>query len=215
MRRTLTSALLILSLALTAQAGRVQEPKDFDRLDGHGATRKKVDVIEWEGNLEIHVYPKGSLKSLGMKIDKESHTTKNNVMVVEYAFNGIAYTLIRRAMLSIPMPDTFQAFRDETAKDYDKIVVSGKPVAGMKAFALAPPPVQLYPDHHPALGVEEAPGVVPAAVTPPKADRKSASEGAQVQPQSESESSATGTTRRRTKEPSTIDSDGGIKNFAF
>lgn len=220
MRRDLASIFLALMLAFSAHAARVQEPKEFDRLDGHGATLKKVDVIEWEGNLEIHVYPKGSLKSLGMKLDKESKTTKNKVMVIEYAFNGVAYTLIRRAMLSISMPDAFHAFRDETAVDYDKIIVSGNQIAGAKPYALATAPTQLYPDFHPALA--EGDGAEPAKAY----QRKSASEGPrqtgasdapgiQFRKAEEVEQDAQGTTRKRAQDPSSIDADGGIRNFAF
>lgn len=217
MRRNLAVQFLTLMIALSAHAARVQEPKEFDRLDGRGATLKKVDVIEWEGNLEIHVYPRGSLKSLGMKLDKESKTTKNKVMVIEYAFNGVPYTLIRRAMLSISMPDGFHAFRDETAVDYDKIIISGNQISGAKPYALAPAPTQLYPDFHPALAQDDAPKTY---------QRKSASEGTrqpgasdapgiQFRKAEEVEQDARGTTRKRATEPSNLDENGGIRNFAF
>ncbi|MBS1961117.1 MAG: hypothetical protein JST04_02795 [Bdellovibrionales bacterium] len=239
MRRPLSFALLALltlvvapssgysaSAGAKATPGRVMEPREFDRLDGHGATGKKVDVIEWEGNLEIHVYPKGSLKSLGMKIDRESKTTKNAVMVIEYAFNGVPYTLIRRAVLSISLPDSFQAFKDETADDYDKIMVSGHTLAGVKTYALAPAPTQLYPDYHPALAQDDdsAPG---AAGEPAKTyQRKSASEptvgsggsnapGIKFQKADELEDNGRGTVRRRRPKADPSDDEGGIRNFAF
>ena len=44
----------------------------FDRLDGTGPSGKTVDVIEWDGNLEIHVTPKTSLKGLGAKLDERT-----------------------------------------------------------------------------------------------------------------------------------------------
>src|SRR5687767_8204018 len=70
----------------------------FDRLDGTGRSGKKVDVIEWEGNLEIHVYPKGSLKSLALKLDKRNKD--KTVMVIGYRFNNDpGKQLIRRAIL--------------------------------------------------------------------------------------------------------------------
>ncbi len=198
-----------------AQAGRVQEPKDFDRLDGHGATAKKVDVIEWEGNLEIHVYPKGSLRSLAMKVDHESKTSKNAVMVIEYGFTNVPYTLIRRAVLSINMPDLFHAFRDETADDYDKIIVSGHLIAGAKEFALATPPTQLYPDYHPALAQDDD-AAPEAAGAPAKAYPRPASESPRIQFQKaeDMEQDATGTTRRRNKAPAK-EEDGAIRSFAF
>jgi hypothetical protein len=224
MRRLFPAVFAALTLVIApALAGRVLEPKDFDRLDGHGPSSKKVDVIEWEGNLEIHVYPKGSLRSLGMKIDHESKTTKNKVMVIEYGFNSVPYTLIRRAILSIPMPDNFHAFRDETADDYDKIIISPQIISGAKAFALAPPPTQLYPDYHPALaqdggaGSPDAPIARPSTLQPTKRYPRPASETPSVrfEKTDEVQQDGRGTTRRRTTEPSTIDEDGGIRNFAF
>jgi hypothetical protein len=202
--------------AAKAQAGRAQEPKEFDRLDGHGATAKKVDVIEWEGNLEIHVYPKGSLRTLGMKVDRKSKTSTNAVMVIEYGFTNVPYTLIRRAVLSINMPDSFHAFRDETADDYDKIIVSGHLIAGAKEYALAPEPTQLYPDYHPALAQEDD-DAPQSAGAPAKAYPRPASEspGIQFQKAEEMEQDATGTTRRRGKAPAKPDEDGAIRSFAF
>lgn len=62
-------------LALAAPGDGVDflDPKtEYDRLDGTGPSHKRVDVIEWEGNLEVHVYPAGSLKGLAAKIDDAS-----------------------------------------------------------------------------------------------------------------------------------------------
>ncbi len=204
LRRKLFIAVLAL-FASTSQAGRVLEPKDFDRLDGHGPTAKKVDVIEWEGNLEIHVYPQGSLKSLGMKIDRESKVTKNSVMVIEYAFHGVPYTLIRRAVLSIKLPDTFKTFRDESADGYDKIIVSGNGLAGVSPYALAPPPTQLFPDYHPSLAQDE-----PAKAYPPRQPS-----GIQFKTADEVNEDARGTSRKRKPTPSEQSEDGAIKSFAF
>ncbi len=239
MRRTVSVfAFLLILPALAAgpvaQKGRVLEPKEYDRLDGHGATAKKVDVIEWENNLEIHVYPKQSLKSLGMKIDR---TKKDKpVMVIEYAFNGVPYTLIRRALLSIPMKDGFKTYRDTSTTDYDKIIISNNTLnSGVEIFALASEPVQLYPDYHPALGEADAPKLADTPVEEPAKTygRKSASEfpssgtpagtsgsatsPARIQFKSaeEVEQDSRGTARKRNFVPSTIDEDGGIKHFAF
>lgn len=208
-----------------AAPGRLLEPKDFDRLDGHGPTAKKVDVIEWEGNLEIHVYPKGALKSLGMKIDKESKTTANKVMVIEYGFNGVPYTLIRRAVLSISLPETFKAFRDETAENYDKIIVSGHTLADVKIYALASPPTQLYPDYHPSLEADEpaktytnknaGEGPSPASVNASGSANKPGN-SIQFQSADEVKQDANGTIRRRDPKPVLPEeSDGSIRSFAF
>jgi hypothetical protein len=233
MRRTTGNLVLVLS-ALTcfgvstvipnstadAQANRqpakarVSEPKEYDRLDGHGLTRKKVDVVEWENNLEIHVYPKGSLRSLGMKIDR---TNKDKpAMVIEYAFHGISYTLIRRATVGIPLKDGFKAFQDPTADDYDKIIISNNTLAGgVRPYALATAPTQLYPDHHPSLAQDDAPAVANDEPAKPY-HRKSASEtpGVRLHKANEVEQDAHGTVRRRDTQKLETE-DGGIRNFAF
>lgn len=215
MRRTVSILCLILALGLPAWA-RTPEPKEYDALDGRGASTRKVDVIEWENNLEIHVYPKGSLRSLGMKIDRTKK--EKPVMVIEYAFTNVPYTLIRRALLSIPMKDGFKTYRDPSAADYDKIIISNNTlIEGVEKFALAPEPSQLYPDHHPALA--EAAGSAPSAEPAKTYQRKNASESpptrVQLRSADEVEQDSHGTSRKRSKEPSTIDEDGGIKSFAF
>lgn len=199
-----------------------QEPKEFDRLDGKGPSGKKVDVIEWENNLEIHVYPKGSLRALGMKIDR---TNKDKpVMVIEYAFHGTPYTLIRRAILGIPMKDGFKTFQDPAADGYDKIIVSMNTLAGgVQPYVLAPEPTQLYPDHHPALLAEEAseklakeaPKDQPAKTYQRKnASEDSAGPRIQLKKASEYEQELREKRRRRGSE---TDGDGEerIRNFAF
>jgi hypothetical protein len=230
MSRKLGNLVLVLgaSIALlgASKVARVQEPKEYDRLDGHGPSGKKIDVIEWEGNLEIHSYPKGALRAIGMKIDRESKTTKNPVMVIEYAFNGVPYTMIRRAMLTIKLPDAFLAFRDASAEGYDKIIVSANRIADLPIYALAPPPTQLYPDHHEEL---EAPSSAPAA-KPAVADepaktyerkahpnggetREPASPGIQLHRASEVQQDENGTVRRRKDVEE--ENEKRIQNFSF
>ena len=134
------------------RAGQPVDPDaDYDRLDGTGKSGKKVDVVEWEGNLEIHVYPAGSLAGLSLKLDKKNKDKP--VMVIGYRFTNDTKTqLIRRAILGVPFYEGFKAFKDPTANGYDKIVISnnglGKPLV---AYNLEQPPAQLYPDGHPAL----------------------------------------------------------------
>ncbi|MBL7714029.1 MAG: hypothetical protein JNL01_01090 [Bdellovibrionales bacterium] len=148
-----TTALLGLCLGLgsSSWAGKKEQDLDanFDRLDGTGKSGKRVDVIEWEGNLEVHVYPKGSLKGLGMKLDQKDG---KKVMVISYSLAGAEKPLIRRAILGIPFQEGFQAYEDKTADDYDKIIVSNNGLAITKnlvAFKLDAAPTQLYPDEHP------------------------------------------------------------------
>lgn len=124
---------------------------DFDRLDGTGASGKKVHVIEWEGNLEIHVYPKGSLQGLAMKLDTRNQSKP--VMVLGYRFDTEpGKVVVRRAVLGIPLGPTFHTYQDRSEADFDKVIATnhelGKPLL---AFKLDPPPTQLYPEGHPAL----------------------------------------------------------------
>jgi hypothetical protein len=140
------------SLAGSSSLAASEDPDpDYDRLDGTGASGKKVNVIEWEGNLEVHVYPAGSLKGLALQLDKKN---KNKpVMVIGYRFDSQPdKQLIRRAILGIDLREGFKAYRDPSAGDYDKIVITnnglGSPLA---LFKLEPAPTQLYPEGHPAL----------------------------------------------------------------
>jgi hypothetical protein len=138
------------TLNLAYAAGQVEE--EYDRLDGMGASGKKVNVIEWEGNLEIHVYPAGSLKSLALTID---HKTKDKpVMVIGYRFNDNPQKqLIRRAIIDgITLSDNFHTYRDPSAGEYDKIVITNNNLDKvLTSYKLEPKPTQLYPDGHPAL----------------------------------------------------------------
>ena len=190
------------------------EPVEFDRLDGKGPSRKRVDVIEWESNLEIHVYPRGSLSSLGLKVDR---TNKNSpIMVIEYGLTGIPYTLVRRAALSIKINDSFQTFIDPTEGEYDKILISNNSLDGVKPFKSVHAPRQLYPDHYgdpegaPApLGETDpdtASPVSAAAASPAKTY-----EG--VTPSRRSEPGV----RMKEKErvPANVDSEGNIREFNF
>jgi hypothetical protein len=124
---------------------------EYDRLDGTGKSGKTVNVIEWEGNLEVHVYPKGSLKGLALKIDRANKDKP--VMVIGYRFdNSPKEQLIRRAILGIDLKDGFKTFRDPSADEYDKIVISNNGLSNqMVAYQTDPAPTQLYPDGHPAL----------------------------------------------------------------
>jgi hypothetical protein len=145
------ACLLALSLPATAGAPPASGD-DYDRMDGTGASGKKVNVIEWEGNLEIHVYPAGSLVGLGLKLDKRNKDRP--VMVIAYRFDSDPQKpLIRRAILGIDLAESFKAYRDPSSGgEYDKIVISNNGLAGdMIAYKLDAAPTQLYPDGHPAL----------------------------------------------------------------
>jgi hypothetical protein len=116
-----------------------------------GRSAKKVNVIEWEGNLEIHVYPAGSLKGLALKLDKKNKDKP--VMVIGYRFDSDpSRQLIRRAILGIDLREGFKAYRDPSADGYDKIVISNNGLSSpLAAFRLEAEPKQLYPEGHPAL----------------------------------------------------------------
>jgi hypothetical protein len=170
-----------------ARADGVDPDADFDRLDGTGASGKRVDVIEWEGNLEVHVYPHGSLKGLGLKLDRRNKDKP--VMVIAYRFtNNPKDVLIRRAILGIDIQDGFKAFKDPTESDFDKIIISNNGLSGqVTAFRLDPTPTQLYPDGHPALA--SGPAGPPGGYNPSSASaRGPASQGAAAQGQDQAPS---------------------------
>jgi hypothetical protein len=127
------------------------EEKVFDRLDGKGPSRNRVDVIEWEGNLEIHVYPRGALKGLSAKIDDRESGKK--VMVLGYRFSPMkdAKPLVRRAILGFPFESGLKAFVDPSEKEFDKIALSNNGLsAPWKPYTLDASPAQWYPDGHPS-----------------------------------------------------------------
>jgi len=156
------SAVLLASslLSSAARAAGDDPDADYDRLDGRGPSGKKVDVIEWQGNLEIHVYPGGSTRGLALRIDDRD--PKKRVMVIGYRFDtNPRELLVRRNILSIPLEPGFKVFRDpRSGREYDKFVVThSRPASPLAAYALEPGPSQLYPDGHPALaaGKDDAP----------------------------------------------------------
>lgn len=130
---------------------------DFDRLDGTGPSHVKIQVIEWEGNLEIHVTPKGALRGLGIKYEKENKS--QSILILAYRLGLATPPLIRRAVLGIPWPSQIQAFRDLSAEGYDKIIFSGnRPSEGrIVPFRLEAPPLQNYPQGHPSSTPDQPP----------------------------------------------------------
>ena len=146
-------SLLLSTPASLSHAGSAADPDaDYDRLDGQGRSGKTVNVVEWEGNLEIHVYPERSLVGLAAKIDQNARGTK--VMVLSYRMDSDPkLPLIRRAVLGIPFQAGFQAWKDTSAEGYDKIILSNRALKGptLQRFPLEPEPKQLYPDGHPGL----------------------------------------------------------------
>jgi len=124
----------------------VDPDADYDRLDGTGKSGKRVDVVEWEDNLEIHVYPKGSTAGLGMKLDD---TNKDKpVMVIAYRFiENPKAVLTRRAVLGISLSSQFKVFKDPTESEFDKFIISNNGLSGqVVAYRLDATPTQLYPD---------------------------------------------------------------------
>lgn len=158
---TLTVGLSFLPTSLVAKiahAAEQQAEEEYDRLDGMGASGKKVNVIEWEGNLEVHVYPAGSLKGLALTIDRKAKDKP--VMVIGYRFNdNPGKQLIRRAIIDgISLTDNFRTYRDTSAGEYDKIVITNNNLDKvLTAYKLEPKPTQLYPDGHPALVAQQSP----------------------------------------------------------
>lgn len=120
----------------------------YDRLDGRGASGVRIDVIEWEDNLEIHAYPKGSMKGLSAKLDDRTEGKK--VMVIGYRFEGMKTPLVRRAILGIPMSKNFKGYVDTSPKDYDKLAISIQSLTKpWNSYQLEAAPKQWYPEGDP------------------------------------------------------------------
>ncbi len=143
-RPTMTFFTFLTAIFLTASPTFAYETI-FDRLDGTGPSKKRVDVVEWDGNLEIHVYPKGSLKGMGVKLDDREKGKK--VMVISYDLKDTKEPLVRRAILGIPFNPKIKAFVDSSESDFDKIGLSnrdlGKP---WSSYKLQAPPQKWGPD---------------------------------------------------------------------
>lgn len=132
----------------------------YDRLDGTGESHKKVDVIEWEGNLEVHIAPKGSTKGFSAKLDDREQGKK--VMVIGYRFEGMKKPLVRRAILGIPFNAKLKAFIDPTEKDYDKLALSNKDLPKpFVPYKMETAPAQWYPDGDPRNDDDTAPADKP------------------------------------------------------
>ena len=158
--RSVLSRTLSISLALAFalsmgsehraySAGKVDPDADYDRMDGTGKSGETVQIIEWEGNIEVHVYPPGSLKGLAATLDLRNKAKP--VMVLGYRFaNNPKQQFIRRAILGITMTNGFKAYKDPTEGEFDKIIISNNGLSGQVAlFKLDPTPTQLYPEGYP------------------------------------------------------------------
>ncbi|MCM2323197.1 MAG: hypothetical protein NDJ90_08025 [Oligoflexia bacterium] len=156
MKNRIFSALLFfLSCSLIAYAGNLT-PRDFDRLDGQGASGRKVELIESDRQLEIRAYPVGSLKGLALKVDRRK--PDKPVLVLGYRFDtDPTKQLVRRALLGMELKEGFRAFKDPLSTDYDRIVVSNQGLASPLAlFKLDPEPETLYPNDSSALAQTQA-----------------------------------------------------------
>jgi hypothetical protein len=158
--RSVLSRTLSISLALAFafsigaehraySSGAVDPDADYDRMDGTGKSGETVQIIEWEGNLEVHVYPPGSLKGLAATLDMRNKAKP--VMVLGYRFvNNPKQQFIRRAILGITMTNGFKAYKDPTEGEFDKIIISNNGLSGQVAlFKLDPTPTSLYPEGYP------------------------------------------------------------------
>ncbi len=207
----LVALTVTLALQMAQAADSSREDVDFDRLDGVGKSKKNVNVIEWEENLEIHVYPKNSLKGLALKIDRSKKDRP--VMVIGYRFdNSPKTTIIRRAILSIPLEDGFQVFKDPDVPDYDKVIISNHKLANpMVAFRLDPEPTELYP-----AGPESKRELAEVKtssydqVNPAEPDAKKA-----FKPKAESQRKPQSAAEIEQNKAKPVDENGAIKSFSW
>lgn len=187
-----------------------REPKDeFDRLDGTGPSRKKVDFIDWwsqEKQYEVHVKPKGSLVGVNFEIDREDKK-KDPVIIIEYKLQGVPYTIVRRHTLSSSgLNNGFRVYEDTTTDDYDKLILTNNTLTSNVRQWQYGKPRQKFPDHHKALGGEDE------AVAETKSYNKTVPTQETVRFQKVDHD-----TRQPAKTPviDEIDADGGIRPYEF
>ena len=145
--------------------------EQYDRLDGTGASGKKMDVVEWEGNLELHVSPKGTTGGIGAKLDDRTEGKK--VLVMGIRLKTQKEVLVRRAILGVPFTANVKGFIDPTEKDYDKIALSNQTLGPpWKPYKLDTPPKNWYPDGDERN--EADPASVKEPVTTPRLGKKPA-----------------------------------------
>jgi|GEM_PF-868729 len=143
--RVLMFLVALVTGVVTSYSVFAQGADVFDRLDGSGPSKVRVDVIEWDGNLEVHVYPRGALKGLSAKLDDRESGKK--VMVIGYRLGNSKTPLIRRAILGIPFTKNVLGFIDRTEPDFDKFALSNQPLSKPWApFKLDPAPAQWGPE---------------------------------------------------------------------
>ena len=202
--RALIFIFALLSGLITSFTVFAQEEAPFDRLDGTGPSQKKVDVIEWEGNLEVHTFPKGSLKGLSVKLDDRTEGKK--VMVIGYRFNATGKPLIRRAILGIPFNKNLKAYIDPTNKEFDKIAISNQPLAAPYiAYKLDPAPAQWYPDGDPRNNESDA----------PKDEQKLGKTQPEQKSKKDESDQRSPASNRGVNAESSEENDGAIKNFSW
>jgi hypothetical protein len=145
---TLLAGLLISS---SLSVAKEKKPK-FDGLDGKGPSGVRVDLIAWDGNLEIHVYPKGKIAGLGFVIDNKS---KEKALVISYRFKNTSNDepIIRRSLLE-NITEGFNVFVDNRLQDkeMDKFILTNKDLTKEKGkyvlFKKDAPPAELYPKEY-------------------------------------------------------------------
>lgn len=194
---------IFLTLSVVSYGGGFQTepfgPKvKYDVFDGTGDSRAKVDVIEWEGNLELHVYPKGMLAGLALKLDQRDK--KKPVMVIGYRFRTQAQIqYVRRAILGVNLKEGFKVFEETSADDYTKIVISNHTLQGdVVAFNLDDQLTDLYPAGHP----------LSKAVAQASDKETGSSEGKRVPAQTDNQKE-----EEAPKAP--VDDSGSLKHFNF
>lgn len=147
-RRWLTAAVFLAGI-ITSISIFAQSNAEFDRLDGTGHSKAKVDVIEWENNLEIHDNTIGKVLGMGAKID--DRTADKKVLVIAFRIQGEPKPLIRRAILGINLDKSFKLYKDPTEKSFNKFAFSSDALtAPWVPMKMDPAPTQWYPD-----GVED------------------------------------------------------------
>ena len=216
------SSLMVSSLATEPfKPALTKEPKDqFDRLDGVGPSRINAYFVDWWSQAKqyhLRVKPKNKLIGINAEIDRDKNNKeKDPVLVIEYKFQGLPYTLVRRhSLTSRGLNDGFKIYEDTTSDDDDLIIFTNNTLSDNVREIKYAKPRQKYPDHHEALGEDETESSATAqGKTKTYGNNVPSQEGIRFQKVDHDRRPTKSNTPENT-DIDEIDADGGIRPFEF
>ena len=119
----------------------------YDPLDGTGSTGVRIEVMNWVGNVELHISPKGLLRDLALKLDMDQDDYP--VLVVGYKFSKEPKPVIQRIRLENELKTGFKVFRSNSAENSssDEIIISNNSLVDEEITEIPfdPEPIAMFP----------------------------------------------------------------------